>query len=208
MIHPGFFVIAHNIICLKTKNITKICVRLWIKKNLICLHVLLKVFDSWTHTKHLHGWVKSKSTKEGISLFSLCLVAMNSQEPPLHGWIFKCGQIFFQSSCNSALMRMSQITNANDSYQSTVSVFQHEREFASLRLWRSLLFISSLLKRFCYVSVIMPHRDLSGGKYYPPFQQKGPGICCLRQLHTDEEMTKKNPCHFKLRTTATQIFYL
>ena len=138
-------------------------VRLWIKKNLICLHVLLKVFDSWTHTKHLHGWVKSKSTKEGISLFSLCLVAMNSQELPLHGWIFKCGQIFFQSSCNSALMRMSQITNANDSYQSTVSVFQHEREFASLRLWRSLLFISSLLKRFFYVSVIMPHRDLSGG---------------------------------------------
>ena len=89
-----------------------------------------------------------KSTKEGISLFSLCLVAMNSQELPPHGWIFRCGQIFFQSSCNSALMRMSQITNANDYDQSAVSVFQHEREFVSLRLWRSLLFISSLLNAF------------------------------------------------------------
>ena len=63
-------------------------------------------------------------------------------------WIFRCGQIFFQSSCNSALMRMSQITNANDSDQSAVSVFQHEREFVSLRLRRSLLFISSLLNAF------------------------------------------------------------
>ena len=78
-------------------------------------------------------------------------------------WIFRCGQIFFQSSCNSALMRMSQITNANDSDQSAVSVFQHEREFVrSTAPKESLTYLKSF-ERFCYMLVVLPRRDLSGG---------------------------------------------
>lgn len=56
--------------------------------------------------------------------------------------------------------------------------------------------------------VILPRIDLSGGYCYPPFEQKGPGISCLRRLHTGKGMTKQNRCHFKLRTAANQIFYL
>ena len=60
-------------------------------------------------------------------------------------------------------MRMSRITNANDSDQSAVSVFQHEREFVrSTAPKESLTYLKSF-ERFCYMLVVLPRRDLSGG---------------------------------------------